>query len=154
MNPPLRAMHEGRTVGIVLAGGRSRRFGSPKGLAILGGRSLIEWVLDAHRSELSEIVVVVSETPSPYDELGVPVVVDTLAGAGPVAGLHAGLCYASATGADGVFCSSCDTPFLSGGLIRALLADRAGVDPGLVGARALEAGSRPGTPTSCAIGIG
>lgn len=117
-----------RTIGVVLAGGRSDRFGSPKGLATLGGRPLIEWVLAAHRSVLSEVVVVVADIPSPYDGLGVSMLLDGRSGAGPLAGLQAGLSHASAAGARGVFCTSCDTPFIVGTFIRALLAESYDVD--------------------------
>ena len=47
------------TAGIILAAGESRRFGGPKQLLRLGGRFLVEWVLEAAlRSNLDRIVLV------------------------------------------------------------------------------------------------
>ena len=48
-----------RVAGLVLAAGRSTRFGSPKALALLDGRPLLEHVLAAARSAGLEPIVVV-----------------------------------------------------------------------------------------------
>jgi molybdenum cofactor cytidylyltransferase len=51
-----------RVAGLVLAAGRSRRFGAPKLLALLDGRPLLEHVLDTARAAgLDPIVVVVGD---------------------------------------------------------------------------------------------
>jgi molybdenum cofactor cytidylyltransferase len=47
------------TAGIILAAGESKRFGEPKQLLRLGGRLLIEWVLQAALESNLDIVVLV-----------------------------------------------------------------------------------------------
>lgn len=47
-----------RAWGIVVAGGRGTRFGRPKQLEQLGGRSLIDWAVDALRPVCDGVVVV------------------------------------------------------------------------------------------------
>ncbi|MEO5616528.1 MAG: molybdenum cofactor guanylyltransferase [Candidatus Eisenbacteria bacterium] len=78
------------TLGILLAGGRGERFGSPKALASFRGRSL----LDRARAELAaacdQVVVVMPEGGGPpVDER--ERVADAIAGAGPLSALVAGL---------------------------------------------------------------
>jgi molybdenum cofactor cytidylyltransferase len=52
-------MGEGPTAGVILAAGISRRLGRPKQLLALGGRTLVEWVIEAALgSELARVVLV------------------------------------------------------------------------------------------------
>jgi len=51
-----------RAWGIVVAGGRGTRFGRPKQLEELGGRSLIDWAIDAVRPVCDGVVVVLDAT--------------------------------------------------------------------------------------------
>jgi molybdopterin-guanine dinucleotide biosynthesis protein A len=89
-----------RITGIVLAGGRSTRFGGDKLAAEVDGRPLLHLAIDAVGEVVDEVVVVVgtdaAEPPLPPDPR-VPVVVarDAVAGQGPLAGLAAGLAAAS-----------------------------------------------------------
>jgi len=51
--------HKKETAGIILAAGMSLRFGQPKQLLELGGKYLLEWVLDAAlASRLAKVVLV------------------------------------------------------------------------------------------------
>lgn len=53
------AMQKGPTAGIILAAGESRRLGKPKQLIDLGGRPIVEWVVDtALASNLDRVVLV------------------------------------------------------------------------------------------------
>jgi molybdopterin-guanine dinucleotide biosynthesis protein A len=72
--------------GILLVGGASRRFGSPKALARLDGETLAEraWRL---LGELCDERIAVGRSPG----LPFPTVDDAVAGAGPVAGIVTGL---------------------------------------------------------------
>jgi molybdopterin-guanine dinucleotide biosynthesis protein A len=82
--------------GIVLAGGRSRRFGAAKLQAVVHGRPLLHHALLALAEVCSELVVAIAVdgmAPAFPDRIGVTVRVvrDTVAEAGPLAGLVAGL---------------------------------------------------------------
>ncbi|WP_298887271.1 NTP transferase domain-containing protein [uncultured Serinicoccus sp.] len=71
---------------VVLAGGRGERLGgADKAALVVGGRTLLERVLDA---ELGGRVVVVGDTPVPA---GVDRTLENPPGGGPVAGIAAGL---------------------------------------------------------------
>lgn len=93
-------MSSPRVTGIVLAGGRSTRFGGDKLAAEIGGQQLLHLAIDAVARVADEVVVVVgADAPAPALPPGgpVPVVVarDAVAGQGPLAGLAAGLAAAS-----------------------------------------------------------
>jgi 2-C-methyl-D-erythritol 4-phosphate cytidylyltransferase len=55
---------------IVVAAGEGRRFGLPKQFAVLGGRPVIEWSLDASRSVARGIVAVVPESSLGSSNIG------------------------------------------------------------------------------------
>ncbi len=70
-------------LGVVLAGGRSRRMGKDKAKVLLDGRTLLDWVFAALSQVVSEVVVVGRETAE-----GIPSVPDALPGSrGPSAGI-------------------------------------------------------------------
>ncbi len=104
----------------ILAGGASRRFGSPKALAEVDGRPLIERVRDALRAVVSDPVLITSR-PEAHAGLDLPTRPDGLPGGGPMAGLHAALRWAEERGRDGVLLVACDLPFLDPGLLRRLV---------------------------------
>ncbi len=113
--------------GAILAGGKSRRFGSPKALATLGDETILARVLRAHvAAGLSTFIV--ADEAGKFAEHGVPVLVDLVPGAGPLGGLHAALSRVVEAGGDGVCVTGCDTPFLEPGMLRALLENSPGHD--------------------------
>lgn len=80
--------------GIVLAGGRSSRFGSDKLQAELDGRSLLQHAVDAVASIVADVVVVCApedERSLPTADIPVRRVVDPEPYGGPLLGLRAGL---------------------------------------------------------------
>jgi len=94
-----------RVLGSIIAGGRSRRFGSDKAFAELDGRCLLDHVIAALALECDSIVICgravdghicVADRPWP--------------GLGPLGGLAAALHFASVKGFDAVLTSACDTP--------------------------------------------
>jgi molybdopterin-guanine dinucleotide biosynthesis protein A len=112
-----------RVTGIVLAGGRSIRFGGDKLAAEIGGRPLLHLAIEAVAGVVDEVVVVVGAgMPAPPlpAGLGVSVVVarDAVAGRGPLAGLVTGL--ASASHSVAVLAGG-DQPALQPPLLRELL---------------------------------
>jgi molybdopterin-guanine dinucleotide biosynthesis protein A len=81
----------GRIGAIVLAGGRSSRFGRDKLAEPIDGRPLLHHAIAAVRSLSEEVVVVVAPGQDPPLPAGVRLVHDPAAFEGPLAGLAAGL---------------------------------------------------------------
>ena len=79
---------------IVLAGGRSSRFGRDKLAEPLDGRPLLHHAIDAVRPIAAEIIVVAAPDASPALPPDVTLVHDAVAFEGPLAGLLAGLAAA------------------------------------------------------------
>lgn len=113
-------------VGVVLAGGASRRMGRDKALLTLGGLTL----LDRQAAKLAALAhkVVVSGDPSRYGSYGRPVVVDPPGAAGPLAGIVAAL-----AGGDALVLAV-DLPFVPAPLLSHLM-EVAGPDGALVADR-------------------
>ncbi|HEX8391278.1 MAG TPA: molybdopterin-guanine dinucleotide biosynthesis protein B [Longimicrobium sp.] len=132
-------------LGVLLAGGASRRFGTPKAFARVGGRTLAERARDTLGAVLSEIVVLANE--GGYDGLRLPVHADDAAGLGPVGGLATALRLAAEAGRAGVIVVGCDMPFIPPALVRAL-AERARADD--VDAVVPESTGRRGMEPLCA----
>jgi molybdopterin-guanine dinucleotide biosynthesis protein A len=132
-------------IGAILAGGASRRFGSPKALVKVGGRAVIERVRDAVRDAGLEPRLITGR-PEWFTELDLPSRPDAVPGAGPLGGIHAALSWALEEGQRGTLCVPCDTPFLAPRLLRALVA-HAGDNTVIVP----ESGGRRGIEPLCAF---
>jgi molybdenum cofactor guanylyltransferase len=76
---------------IVLAGGRSSRFGRDKLAEPVGGRPMLDWAIDAVRAIATDIVVVTTPDGAPSLSSDVTIAHDARAFEGPLAGLAAGL---------------------------------------------------------------
>ena len=109
-----------KLLGVVLAGGESRRFGPDKALFRLCGRPLAAWSLGALEPLFSRPVVVAND-PGIADAVGVEVRGDRLPGLGPLGGLLTALEWASEQGRDGVFLLATDLPLVESSLIRKIL---------------------------------
>jgi molybdopterin-guanine dinucleotide biosynthesis protein A len=120
---------------LILAGGRSRRMGRDKIWQPLGadGVPLIERVV-ARLRPLAEEILFSANAPEPFAALvsslqhqGVPaqVVPDRFPGAGPLAGLHAGL---SAARCDLLLAVAGDMPFISPMLVKHMVTLMYGFD--------------------------
>jgi len=111
-----------RVTGVIQAGGKSTRMGGePKALLELGGRRIIERVLDAVRPVVDDVLIV-TNTPDLYDFLGVPMVPDVYPDHGSLGGIFSGL---AAAGGEAAFTVACDMPFLHPDVAR-LVVGRAG----------------------------
>jgi molybdopterin-guanine dinucleotide biosynthesis protein A len=108
--------------GVIQAGGRSTRMGGdPKALMELGGRPFVARVLDVVR-QVTERVLLVTNTPDLYAFLGLPMVPDVFPEGGSLGGIYSGL---RAAPGDAAFTVACDMPFLSAPVARLVVA-RAG----------------------------
>ncbi len=78
---------------LVMAGGQSSRMGTNKALlqAHPGGSTLIEIVVEKVRQAGAQEVLIVANVREPYEFLGLPIVEDAVAGAGPLGGIMGGL---------------------------------------------------------------
>jgi molybdenum cofactor guanylyltransferase len=106
-------------VGALLAGGASRRFGSPKAHALLGGKPLAARALAPLRVTVGTVALI-SPDPELATLLGLPRVADDARGAGPLAGLLGALSWAGDRGAHAVLVLSCDLPLIPASLLREL----------------------------------
>ena len=102
--------------GVLLAGGKSSRFGSNKALALLQGKPLIRHVADIVAAIFTDCLLV-TNTPEQYGFLNMPMIRDRYQGMGPLAGIHAALLQISTPRA---FVVACDMPNLSPELIQYL----------------------------------
>ncbi|HXU89861.1 MAG TPA: molybdenum cofactor guanylyltransferase [Methylomirabilota bacterium] len=104
-----------RVTGVIQAGGRSTRMGGePKALLELGGKRIIERVIDAVGSVLDDLLVV-TNTPERYAFLGLPMVPDAFPEGGALGGIYTGL---RAAGGEAAFTVACDMPFLHPAIVR------------------------------------
>jgi len=51
-------MNENNILGVILAGGKSRRFGEDKSKIKLGNKTLLEHVIDKVKKEFSELLII------------------------------------------------------------------------------------------------
>jgi molybdopterin-guanine dinucleotide biosynthesis protein A len=108
-----------RVTGVIQAGGKSTRMGGrPKALLEVGGRRIIERVLDVVAPVVDDVLIV-TNTPELYAFLGVPMVADLHPDHGSLGGIFSGL--AAATG-EAAFTVACDMPFLHRDVARLVVA--------------------------------
>jgi molybdenum cofactor guanylyltransferase len=109
----------GGGLGVILAGGLSRRFGSPKILADVAGQSMLHRVRSALSAAVPEVVAI------GHDPLlcaaGLQCRPDVSPGGGPMAGLQVALRWAEERELPGVLLVGCDMPFLSAGLLQHIM---------------------------------
>jgi molybdopterin-guanine dinucleotide biosynthesis protein A len=112
-------------VGLVLAGGRSVRFGGEKAAALLEGRPLLLWAADRLRAVCGSVAINVragSEAEAIARAADLPALYDAAGDAlGPLAGVKQGLIWAEAQGAHTLAVSPCDAPLLPADLYTRLL---------------------------------
>lgn len=105
--------------GAVLAGGESRRYGSPKALAFVDGARIIDRVVAALGRVTPELVVLANE-PDLFEDLSLPTRPDVRPGLGALGGILTGLLWARADDRPGILAVACDMPFPSVALLERL----------------------------------
>jgi len=109
-------------LGVVLAGGRSLRFGADKANASLCGKALLDRVCERAAPQV-ETLLVSRNDGGVYKPASLELLPDEFPGEGPLAGVLAGLARARAGGYAFMATFSCDTPFFPRETV-ALLHDR------------------------------
>jgi molybdenum cofactor guanylyltransferase len=115
----------GTVLGVIIAGGRSVRFGGEKAVADLAGRPLLLWA--AARLQKSCAAVAVNVRPGSQAEAlaraeGLAVLHDAPGDpAGPLSGVKVGLTWATERGAQALAVSPCDAPLLPDDLFTRLV---------------------------------
>ncbi len=116
----------GAVVGVLLAGGLSRRMGGgDKMLRRIGGETILARVIARMTPQTSRLILNANGDPDRFAEFGLPVVADSVAGhAGPLAGVLTGMEWAAAnaTNCPWVLTVPTDAPFLPEDLAARMLA--------------------------------
>lgn len=110
--------------GIVLSGGENRRMGTDKAFLVLGGKPIIEHVLNAVRSVCGRVIIV-TNAPERYASSDALVIPDALDQRGPLTGIYSGL---SRSEDEYNLVVACDMPFLHAGLLAYMAGQAPGYD--------------------------
>jgi len=128
----------------VLAGGAARRYGGqPKGLVSVGGRRVLDRVVDAVTAATGEPPLLVANDPEGSTwRPDLQTIPDRIAGAGSLGGI-----YTAIMAGDGpVLCVAWDMPFVTASLLRALVDGAPGHDAFLP-----ESDGKRGVEPLCAV---
>lgn len=94
--------------GVILAGGKSSRMGTDKGVLMIRGKKMIEHIIDALKPCVDEIIIIANNDH--YNYLGYKVFSDLITDCGPLGGVFTAM-ENSLT--DKNFIVSCDVPNLN-----------------------------------------
>lgn len=110
-----------KVTGIILAGGKSSRMGSDKGMQKLFGKPLVSYAIEGLCGLCDDIII--SSSSAEYAGFGYKVVADEFPGIGPMGGIYSAL-RQSETNSNLVL--SCDMPFVSKELLLFILQNSSG----------------------------
>lgn len=135
---------------VLLAGGRNTRYGAPKALAEIGGRTILDRGLAALETAVGTDAVIVANDPEPYRPSGRTIRPDVRPGTGVLGGILTAVTWARELDRGAALVLACDMPFVPPALLRRLV-DEASPDgisvPASRGPRGLE-------PLCAVYGIG
>ncbi len=115
-----------KVTSIILAGGKNLRFGRNKALETIGGKSLIECIVERLSPLTNQILIVASQEQSKFPVADkIEILVDLYPGKGPLGGIYTGL-LASRSSYSVVV--ACDMPFLNVKLLRHMIKLSSGFD--------------------------
>lgn len=105
--------------GVILAGGRAQRMGGiDKGLILLNGRPMVEYVIAALRTEIDKPMINANRHLDRYAAFGCPVIPDIMEGyLGPLAGMASGM---QTCGTQYIVTAPCDSPLVASNLVQQL----------------------------------
>jgi molybdopterin-guanine dinucleotide biosynthesis protein A len=127
------------TLGVLLAGGQSRRMGGgDKCLHLFGGKPLLSRVIGRARPQVAELILNANGDPARFADFRLQVAADAIPGfAGPLAGILTAMEWAAARspGARWIASFATDTPFFPRELVTRLGAAVEADDADIVAAR-------------------
>lgn len=138
---------QARPFGAIMAGGESRRYGSPKALARVGGQRIIDRVVTV-LGQVAPDLVLLANDPDLLADLALPTRPDVRPGLGALGGIYTGLLWAREAARPGILAVACDMPFPCAALLARL---RALAFPFAAGAIAQPPGEPAGRPTGGAV---
>ena len=98
---------------LIISGGQARRMnGGDKGTTLVGGRSILARIIETIRPQVGTLALNANGDLERFAEFALPVVSDPPQGAGPLAGILAGLHWAAESGYEWLLTVPTDTPFL------------------------------------------
>ncbi len=100
-----------------MAGGRSSRMKFNKAFAQVGGKPVIQIIIDKLQPIFQELMIISNE-PQLFTSFGLPIFQDVYPYLGPVGGIHSALVNASF---DQMFILGCDMPFMNMQLVDYML---------------------------------
>lgn len=109
-------IHKSNITGIILAGGKSSRMGTDKGMLVLKEKRFIQHIIDAMKPLVNNIIIV-SDNAN-HDVFEVKRIEDAIKDAGPLAGLYSGLQYSKT---DYNLVVSCDVPLITSTVLKKLI---------------------------------
>jgi len=110
--------------GVILAGGKSSRYGKNKALEKVNGLPLIERVIKLMEPVFKHLILI-TNSPRKYAYLQLPMYEDLIKGLGPIGGIYTGLAVIPD---EAGFFVACDMPFLNNRLIRHMIDVRGDFD--------------------------
>jgi len=106
-------MKDHKILGVILAGGKSSRFGSNKSLSNLKNFKLIEHVIQKLNKKFDEILIVSNDSKLIFENKKINIIKDCIEGyLGPIAGVLSAIKYANNSKKyQWIMTFPCDTPF-------------------------------------------
>lgn len=100
----------------ILAGGKSSRMGTDKGLISFKGKAMVEHVIKALQPVIKNIIIIANNKE--YKKFGLPVIEDDVKEKGPAGGIYTALKHSNT---QLNFIVSCDTPFVTSHAVKAMI---------------------------------
>jgi len=101
-------------IGIILAGGKSNRYGKNKAFELVEGIPIIERIIRVLKEVFSDIIII-TNSKEEYRKFNLRLYEDIIKGLGPIGGIYTGLKRIDCRGG---FFVACDMPYLNVAFIR------------------------------------
>jgi len=106
--------------GVILAGGKSSRFGCNKALSDYNGATFLQQIAGRLRPFVKEVVIAGFRPEyAEYKDAGIPILADKIEGIGPLGGIYTALEYSRTPW---ILVMTCDMPLVSNEIIARMMA--------------------------------